>query len=41
MATQDVTVEFILGKLRERERFTARAMFGEQWNPPVPCVGSR
>ena len=29
MATQKETVEFILGKLRDRERFTARAMFGE------------
>ena len=29
MATQKETIEFILGKLRDRERFTARAMFGE------------
>jgi TfoX/Sxy family transcriptional regulator of competence genes len=29
MATQKETVEFILGKLRDRGRFTARAMFGE------------
>lgn len=29
MATQKETIEFILGKLRDRRRFTARAMFGE------------
>lgn len=29
MATQPDTVEFILGKLRDRQRFTTRAMFGE------------
>ena len=29
MATQNETIEFILGKLRDRSRFTARAMFGE------------
>jgi hypothetical protein len=29
MATHKATVEFILGKLRDRDRFTARAMFGE------------
>lgn len=29
MATQKETIEFILAKLRDRERFTARAMFGE------------
>jgi TfoX/Sxy family transcriptional regulator of competence genes len=29
MSTQKETVEFILGKLRDRGRFTARAMFGE------------
>jgi TfoX/Sxy family transcriptional regulator of competence genes len=29
MATQKETMEFILGKLRHRERFAARAMFGE------------
>ncbi len=29
MATQRETIEFILGKLRDRGRFTARAMFGE------------
>ena len=29
MATQKETMEFILGKLRDRGRFTARAMFGE------------
>jgi len=29
MATQKETMEFILGKLRDRSRFTARAMFGE------------
>jgi TfoX/Sxy family transcriptional regulator of competence genes len=29
MATQKETIEFILGKLRDRGRFTARAMFGE------------
>lgn len=29
MATQKETVEFILSKLRDRNRFTARAMFGE------------
>ena len=29
MATQKETMEFILGKLRGRGRFTARAMFGE------------
>jgi len=29
MATQKETVEFILEKLRYRERFTTRAMFGE------------
>ena len=29
MGTQKETVEFILGKLRDRERFTMRAMFGE------------
>jgi hypothetical protein len=29
MATQSETIEFILGKLRDRTRFTARAMFGE------------
>ena len=29
MATSKETVEFILSKLRDRERFSARAMFGE------------
>lgn len=29
MSTQKETVEFILGKLRDRSRFSARAMFGE------------
>jgi len=29
MATQKATIEFILGKLRDRSRFSARAMFGE------------
>ncbi len=29
MATQKETVEFILSKLRHRERFAVRAMFGE------------
>ena len=29
MATHKETVEFILGKLRDRGRFSARAMFGE------------
>jgi len=29
MATQKETIEFILGKLRDHRRFTARAMFGE------------
>ena len=29
MATQKETIEFILGKLRDHSRFTARAMFGE------------
>jgi len=29
MATQRETIEFILGKLRDRSRFTTRAMFGE------------
>ena len=29
MATQKDTIEFILGKLRDRGRFSARAMFGE------------
>ena len=29
MATQKETVEFILNKLRDRDRFSARAMFGE------------
>ena len=29
MATQKETIEFILGKLRDRSRFSARAMFGE------------
>ena len=29
MATSKETVEFILAKLRDRERFSARAMFGE------------
>ena len=29
MATQKETMEFILDKLRDRGRFTARAMFGE------------
>jgi DNA transformation protein len=29
MATQKETIEFILGKLRDRGRFAARAMFGE------------
>ena len=29
MATQPETVEFILGKLRDRGRFSARVMFGE------------
>lgn len=29
MATRKETVDFILGKLRHRERFTTRAMFGE------------
>ncbi|HEX5218546.1 MAG TPA: TfoX/Sxy family protein [Verrucomicrobiae bacterium] len=29
MATQKETVEFILGKLRDAKRFSARAMFGE------------
>ena len=29
MATQKETIEFILNKLRDRSRFSARAMFGE------------
>jgi DNA transformation protein and related proteins len=29
MPTQKETIEFILGKLRDRSRFSARAMFGE------------
>ena len=29
MATQKETIEFILGKLRHTDRFSARAMFGE------------
>lgn len=29
MATQKATIEFILNKLRDRGRFSARAMFGE------------
>ena len=29
MGTQKETVEFILGKLRDRKRFSARPMFGE------------
>ena len=29
MATQKETIEFILGKLRDPGRFSARAMFGE------------
>jgi TfoX/Sxy family transcriptional regulator of competence genes len=29
MATQKDTIEFILSKLRDRSRFSARAMFGE------------
>jgi hypothetical protein len=29
MATKKETIEFILGKLRDRDRFSARAMFGE------------
>jgi TfoX/Sxy family transcriptional regulator of competence genes len=29
MATRKETIEFILGKLRDRSRFSARAMFGE------------
>jgi TfoX/Sxy family transcriptional regulator of competence genes len=29
MATQKETVEFLLGKLRQPKRFSARAMFGE------------
>ena len=29
MPTQSETIEFILGKLRDRGRFSARAMFGE------------
>lgn len=29
MATQKEMIEFILGKLRDRSRFSARAMFGE------------
>src|SRR5580692_12281742 len=29
MATSAETIEFILGKLRDRKRFTVRAMFGE------------
>ena len=29
MATQKETIEFILEKLRDRKRFSARAMFGE------------
>jgi DNA transformation protein len=29
MATQKETIEFILSKLRDRDRFSARAMFGE------------
>lgn len=29
MATQKETIDFILGKLRDRRRFSARAMFGE------------
>jgi TfoX/Sxy family transcriptional regulator of competence genes len=29
MATQKETIEFILGKLRHGDRFSARAMFGE------------
>ena len=29
MATQKETIEFILGKLRHKDRFSVRAMFGE------------
>ena len=29
MATSAETIDFILGKLRDRKRFTARSMFGE------------
>lgn len=29
MATQKETIDFILGKLRDKNRFTARPMFGE------------
>jgi TfoX/Sxy family transcriptional regulator of competence genes len=29
MATQKETIEFILGKLRHKDRFSAKAMFGE------------
>lgn len=29
MATQKETIEFILSRLRDRKRFTTRAMFGE------------
>jgi TfoX/Sxy family transcriptional regulator of competence genes len=29
MATSKETIDFILGKLRDRSRFSARAMFGE------------
>ncbi len=29
MATQKETVEFLLAKLRQPQRFSARAMFGE------------
>ncbi len=29
MATSKQTIEFILSKLRDRQRFSARAMFGE------------
>lgn len=29
MATQKETIEFLLGKLRQPKRFSARAMFGE------------
>jgi TfoX/Sxy family transcriptional regulator of competence genes len=29
MATRKETVDFVLAKLRDRERFAARAMFGE------------
>jgi len=29
MATQPATIEFILERLRDRRRFSARAMFGE------------